>query len=289
MVKPSVSIVGAGNLGTALARALHDAGYQIRSIATRQGSRNSRRAKALARRVQAQSLTIGQQALDGDVVWLTVPDDAIADTARAISRLQSWKGKTVFHSSGALTSDQLQPLRRNGARVASVHPMMTFVRSALPNMRDIPFGIEGDAAAARVGKRMVGDLGATSFAIGKREKALYHAFASFASPLLIALLSAMEQVANAAGIPEREARRIAAPLLQHTLRNYLDTGAGRAFTGPLARGDIGTIRKHLKVLLRTPDARNVYLALARAALSNLPVKDASGTGRELRRHVIRLK
>ncbi len=106
----------------------------------------------------------------------------------------------VFHSSGALTSDELAPLREKGARVASVHPMMTFVRGTVPEMAGVAFAIEGDAAAVRVATSVVQRLGGVGLTIKKQNKVLYHVFGSFASPLLVALLASLEEVAMAAGI-----------------------------------------------------------------------------------------
>ncbi len=224
---------------------------------------------------------LGSEPLDTDIVWLTVPDDEISAVARFLSRSQEWKNKVVFHSSGALTSEELTPLRQLGARTASVHPMMTFVRGASPEMTGVSFAVEGDGAAVRVARGIVEDLGANSFTIDKRKKALYHAFGSFASPLVIALLASMEQVALAAGVRKADIKPIMTPLLWQTLRNYLKQDAASAFSGPLVRGDVTTIRKHLAELKQLPPARQVYIALVKASLQHLPVKNRKLIEREL--------
>src|SRR5271157_2523396 len=181
----TVSIVGAGNLGTALALTLPGAGCEVKFIATREKSGNQRQAKALARQVKARLVELGKQPLDTDLVWIAVPDDSISQVARQLAGAQDWKGRIVFHSSGALTSDELALLRERGARVASVHPMMTFVRGSVPNMAGVAFAIEGDAVATRAATEIVERLGGDAFPIRKQNKALYHAFGSFASPLVI--------------------------------------------------------------------------------------------------------
>ena len=275
--RPTVSIVGPGNLGSALAVTLSGAGYVIESIAVRN---QNARTRALARRTGARQVR-GKQSLSGDVVWITVPDDAITDTARELARTGDWKGKIVFHSSGALTSDELAPLRAKGARVASVHPMMTFARGAAPEMAGVAFALEGDASAVRIAKSIVASLGGKPFLIQKANKVLYHVFGSFASPLLIALIAAMEEVALAAGIRKRDVKSAVAPLLSQTLRNYLRHDAGSVFTGPIVRGDVTTIRKHLAQLEQLPEARAVYVALAKSALKNLPVKSRDQIARAL--------
>jgi len=278
----TVSIVGAGNLGTALALTLPPAGYPVKFVASR-GKRLARPdTKRLARRVKARLVELGKEPLDSSLIWITVPDDAIADTALRLADTQDWRGRTVFHSSGALTSDALAPLRSRGAKVASVHPSMTFVRGIVPQMSGVAFSIEGDPGATRIAKRIVADLDGTSYAIKKRNKVLYHAFGSFASPLVIALMTSLEDVAQAAGIKSASIKSIMVPLLQQTLRNYLQRDAASAFSGPVARGDVATVRRHLEELKVVPQAREVYVALTKAAIKNLPVKNRKALEKALR-------
>ncbi len=280
--RPAISIVGPGNLGSALALTLRAAGYDVRCLVTRPARGGNTQTKNLARRIKARVLTLGKRALDTEIVWITVPDDAIAAVATCLATSQDWSSKIIFHSSGALTSDELAPLRAKGARVASVHPMMTFVRSEPPEMAGVSFAIEGDAAAIRVARPLLQDLGGNSFVICKQNKVLYHAFGSFASPLVIALMASLEQVALAAGIRRADIKPLMTPLLRQTLRNYLKHDAASAFSGPLVRGDAATVRKHLDALTDLPEARDVYLALARAALKLLPVKNRSRLQRALK-------
>jgi predicted short-subunit dehydrogenase-like oxidoreductase (DUF2520 family) len=276
--RSSVSIVGPGNLGTALALTLPRAAYAVKLLVVRHKQAH---VKALARKIGAQLADLGKQPLTTDVVWITVPDDAIASVARLLAPSQDWKGRTVFHSSGALTSDELAPLGAKGARVASVHPMMTFVRGTIPEMAGISFAVEGDAAAVRIAKSMVEDLGGRSFVIKKQNKVLYHVFGSFASPMVIALMASLEEVALAAGIRQSEIKHVMGPLLSQTVRNYLKQDTASAFSGPLVRGDVATVRKHLVELLHLPEARAVYVALARASLNFLPVRNRKMLEREL--------
>lgn len=253
----------------------------MKFVAVRKKSSTAGATKALARRAKARLVEIGKHPLDTDVVWITVPDDAIAGVARALARSQEWKGKVVLHSSGAITSDELSPLRAKGAPVASVHPMMTFVRGVAPQMAGVAFAVEGDAAAVRVAKSIVERLGADAFSIKKENKVLYHVFGSFASPLVIALMASLEQVALAAGIRKQDIKPIMVPLLWQTLHNYLKHDAAAAFSGPLVRGDVATVRKHLEELRKLPEVRQVYVALARTALKNLPVKNRKALEQEL--------
>jgi len=280
---PTISIVGLGNLGTVLASTLSAAGYRVKVVVVRKKSRTSAAVKAFSRKLKSHLAELGTDVFDTEVVWITVPDDAIASVARTLGRSQDWKGKVAFHSSGALTSDELAPLRDRGAQVASVHPMMTFVRGAVPQMAGVAFAVEGDAVAVRVAKSIVERLGGDAFSIRKENKVLYHVFGSFASPLVIALMVSLEEVALAAGVRKQDIKPIMVPLLWQTLHNYLKNDAASAFSGPLVRGDVATVRKHLAELKKLPQARNVYLALARAAIKNLPVKNQKQLAKELGR------
>jgi predicted short-subunit dehydrogenase-like oxidoreductase (DUF2520 family) len=225
---------------------------------------------------------LGESPLPPGLVWITVPDDTIATVASQLSRSQSWRGFTVFHSSGALTSDVLAPLRKKGAKVASVHPGMTFVHNSVPTMQGVPFGVEGDSSAVRLAKKIVKAMGGTAVTIRKQDKVLYHAFDSFASPLLIALLAALEEVGKSAGIKQSSLKKMAGPLLRRTLGNYLEHGTAAAFSGPLIRGDVATTSRHLEHLRKVPLAREVYVALGKVAIQHLPVRNRKALQRALR-------
>lgn len=269
--KPSIALIGPGNLGFALGRALAAAGYRIDEVIARDNPSSLRRARDLARKVKAQARTWSDAQLDSRIVWLCVSDDAIGDCARRLSKRGDWKGKIVLHSSGALSSELLAPLARRGAATASLHPMQSFVRSSAADMRGIWFGVEGDAAAVRVARRIATDLGGHVLRVERRNKALYHVLGGFASPLIIALLALAEQIAREAGVPDRARRGVIEPILLRTVKNYTRHGAAAAFSGPLVRGDLDTVKAHLGSLGRVPGALEVYKALVRSAIKTLPV------------------
>lgn len=279
--KPVITIVGAGNLANALAPALAAAGYRIDRILSRDLRSSRKRAGTLARRVGGEATVLGA-TLSADILWLCVNDDAIRPCAHSLSRRTDWKGKIVLHSSGALSSDELAPLRRRGAAVASLHPMMTFVPGVRVRMAEVPFAVEGDPSAVRPARRIVRDLGARVFAIRKANKPLYHAFGSFSSPMVIATLAMAERVAAAAGVPARMRREVMLPIVKKTFSNYLEASADKAFSGPIARGDVSTIRRHLRALRKVSGAREIYVALARSALRNLPTRNRRAVERILK-------
>jgi predicted short-subunit dehydrogenase-like oxidoreductase (DUF2520 family) len=268
--KASITLIGAGNLAQALGPALKAAGYKIEFIAARETASSRRRAAMLAGALEARTQSLNDAGPTSDILWICHTDDALAETAKLLARKPGWSGKIIFHSSGALSSDVLSPLKRKGASTASLHPMMTFVPGATPRMEEVPFAVEGDTRAVAVTRRIVRDLGAESFAIKKAAKPLYHALGSFSSPLIVAALVTAERVGRSAGLSASQTRRLMGPILRQTMKNYAERGAAAAFSGPIKRGDINTVLRHLKELKRVPGASEVYRALVKSALMDLP-------------------
>jgi predicted short-subunit dehydrogenase-like oxidoreductase (DUF2520 family) len=264
-----VAIVGAGRLARTLAPALKKSGHTITEIISRPAASSLRNARTFAKTVGATGVTPQEAKLDADLIWFCVPDGKIRAAAESLAR-KDWKNKLAFHSSGALSSDELEALRAKGAAIASVHPLMTFVSDSQPDLKDVPFALEGNRRAVAVAKKIIAKLGGKPFTILKKNKVLYHAWGTFASPLLIALLATTEQVAKASGVSLPEARKKMLPILQQTLANYSALGPSKAFSGPIVRGDAKIISRHLKALKKIPQASEVYQALARAALQYLP-------------------
>lgn len=275
--KLRIAIVGPGNLGTALALSLRRAGYAIDVVLSR--PRSDEKGRTLATQLGARVLT-SPRDLKANIVWFCVPDSEIIRTVRLFAKI-SWKGRVALHSSGALTSDELDALRQEGATVASAHPLMTFVRGSRPELKGVPFTIEGDTLAVRIARKIVRALGGKAYSIRKEDKAAYHAWGTFASPLLTALLVTTEQVARLAEVKPQVAKRRMIPILFQTLVNYSAFDAGSAFSGPIIRGDVETIRKHLRVLRKNRAARKVYIALANAALEYLPARNKKSLKRVL--------
>lgn len=289
--KPSIAIVGAGRLATFLAAALHDAGLTITEIIARASPGSLRKARTLAVKVDARPATVNSAALDATLLWLCVPDREIRGAAADLAAVfaakfaaksagrfaaQAFVNQTprlAFHSSGALLSRELEPLRNAVAAVASVHPLMTFVAGAHPSLAAVPFALEGDQAAVRVARRIVRELGGESFSLPASRKAAYHAWATMTSPLLLAYLVTLEEAARAAGFSPKDARRRSLPIIRQTLANYASLGPKRSFSGPFVRGDAETVAKHLALLKKNPTTYSVYRTLARAAIARLPIKN----------------
>jgi predicted short-subunit dehydrogenase-like oxidoreductase (DUF2520 family) len=265
-----------------LAKELSRAGYSVGEIISRNNAVSLKKSRALAKSIKAVSVSLKDATSDADLYWLCVPDRQIETVGRELAASRrNWKGKVIFHSSGALASDELRELRKKGAAVASVHPLMTFVSRSVPSFKGLPWAVEGDKAAVRLARQIIKALGGEAFALRKKDKAAYHAWATFCSPLLIAALITAEQVGRIAGFPPEIARRKMLPIVMQTVANYAALGPERAFSGPIVRGDAEIVSKHLKVLRKIPEAKAVYLALAKSATRHLPVRNRAKLGRAL--------
>jgi predicted short-subunit dehydrogenase-like oxidoreductase (DUF2520 family) len=234
--------------------------------------------KAIPRGKRAHALpltTLDHAQLEADVLWLCVPDAAIAQVThrlveRVAARGSTFKGQIVVHSSGALSGQALKAAANAGAFVASVHPVMSFPTRIPVSLQGVPFGIEADAASRRILNAIVRQIGGRPFAIHPSSKALYHVVGVLASPLLVSHLVAAQQAAALAGLSTRQARRLIEPIARATLDNVFLRGAGKSFSGPIARADVETIRLHLQALEPHPMLAGVYRALALFALDALP-------------------
>jgi predicted short-subunit dehydrogenase-like oxidoreductase (DUF2520 family) len=284
-VSQTIAIVGTGNVARVMTLALNAAGYRVSEIVvTRDAKPSHTRGSKLARQVGAKPVTLDSAKLDARIVWLCVSDAAIATVAAELAHNPvDWKGKIVLHASGALTSAELAVLKKSGASIAALHPMNTFLATSKPDLDGTPFGVEGDRVAVRAATSIAKRLshGAPIFRIAAKDKPLYHAIGSFTSPLTIATLNVAERVAKAAGIGQpRELMRV---ILLRTVNNFLNEGSAAAFSGPIRRGDVATIKKHLAALRRVPDTESVYRALALNAVEHLPSKNQAELRKLLRK------
>lgn len=271
----SFSIVGAGRLGTVLGAALVRRGWTATAIVDKdaRAARESRRIIGRGKAVPSRSVLPGK-GLDGtvrlgDVVIIAVPDDAVGRVAAGLARSDvSWAGRFVFHTSGLLPARVLEPLRKRGARIASVHPVQSFPRKDAPPsiFRGITWGVEGDPAAVAAAEEMVRSLRGNVLLLSEKDKPLYHAACSLASNAMIALEWTASGMLGAAGIGEKTAAGMLFPLVQGTLQNVNNLGLEKALTGPILRGDAATVRKHLEALRDDLQARGVYLVMGKQIL-----------------------
>lgn len=296
-VLPSVTLIGIGNWGMALALALQDARVPFREFIVRKKRSSDQK---LASAMGAQLTTMAKATLDADILWICTPDGAISSVAseladrldklrqrpsplRATKRINQHTKLMVFHSSGALASTELAALQRVGASIASVHPLMTFPRRAVfaqkqpgrntAPLAHVPFAVEGDPNAGQTARRLVRAMQGEPFSLRVEDKPLYHAFGAFTSPLLIALLTAATQTAMTAGYTAQEARRRMRPIVERTMANFFADGPDKSFSGPIARGDAATVARHLEALRAYPRLAAAYKELSLFALGSLPASN----------------
>jgi predicted short-subunit dehydrogenase-like oxidoreductase (DUF2520 family) len=250
-----VAVIGLGNWGSSLAAALDGAGLLLERVHGRRRMSHSK--------------------LDAQVLWLCVPDAAIATTAEWLAAQRGdLSGQIMVHSSGALDRNVLSAAERAGARAGSVHPMMSFPTRRVIGLKGTRFGVEAaDTATRKQLFTLVRRLGGRPFAIDSNGKAMYHAGAMFGSPLLVATLAAGVRAMRAAGIEEGEALALLGPMAAATVANVQKQGLMRSFSGPLARGDAATVKVHRKALARHPLVAQTYVALAGIAAQDLPSAD----------------
>lgn len=247
-----IAVIGTGVLGSAVALRLKQKGYGIAAVA----SRHIESARQLAEHTGAECCdNITAAAVKGEIVFLTVPDRAIAETAADIAKSGGFRpGQLVVHMSGALSADILAPAREAGALVVSVHPLQSFasIDIAINNLPGTVFSIQGDSAGIDMARQIVADLDGQAFVLPPEGKPLYHLGACAASNYLVALLHFVVTMYHRIGLDETTAIQAIIPLVKGTLENIENLGPAKALTGPVARGDIPTLNVHLAALQSEP-------------------------------------
>jgi predicted short-subunit dehydrogenase-like oxidoreductase (DUF2520 family) len=205
---------------------------------------------------------------DAEIILVATPDDAIEAAARALcDRGAVQASHSVLHLSGLLDRRALAPLEATGAALGSFHPLQSVAdpRSAGERLAGAYAALEGDERAVQGGERLAAALGMHSLRLSAAAKVRYHAGAVLTANYSLALVGVAERLARAAGVPAEVAARMYLPLLQGTAANAVALGLPGALTGPVRRGDVATIRRHLSAL--DPADRELYRAAGRAALA----------------------
>lgn len=266
-----IGIIGAGTVGTALAVRLSRKGYPVAAVA----SRTRASAENLARAIGSGTVYDNGQGVadNADVVFVTTPDGAIGQVAAQFR----WRaGQAVVHCSGADTTAVLAPVKAAGGRVGVFHPLQTFasVKQAIENIPGSTFAIEAEEPLLSELKQMAAALEGRAIEIKASDKVLYHAAAVFASNYLVTLVKLATDLWQVFGISTKEATTALLPLIRGTLNNIENVGIPDCLTGPIARGDGGTVAKHLEALEKSaPGVLPVYRQLGQ---KTVPVALAKG-------------
>jgi|SRR5450755_539716 predicted short-subunit dehydrogenase-like oxidoreductase (DUF2520 family) len=256
-----VGIIGAGRVGVALGAALTQAGHEVTAVAAvSDASVRRTRDHFPGARIAEPAGVIAS----ADLVLLSVPDDALPGLISGLAATgAAVGGRLLAHTSGRYGTGVLEPATRLGALPLALHPVMTFTGRSddLPRMRGISFGITAPDQLRPVAEALVIEMGGEPVFIAEEKRGLYHAALASAANHLVALVTESRDLLQAAGAADPA--RMLSPLLSAALDNALRLGDA-GLTGPVARGDAGTVARHIEALRdAAPEALAVYVALAR--------------------------
>lgn len=243
-----LGIIGTGVVGSALALILKSKGYELTGVCSKGGSSSAR----LASTTGAKSCQEPAEVLDkAEVIFIATPDRAIAEVAGLLAESGLVrKDQVFFHLSGALSAAVLSPLKELGALTASMHPLQSFARTeqAVSQLRGVYYAVQGEPEAVNVAFNLIEDLGGSPYLIKDEDKALYHLAACTASNYVVSLLHCSVSLLKRLGMDSDQALKALFPLVKGTINNIEALGPVKALTGPVARGDTGTLKRHLEVL-----------------------------------------
>lgn len=260
-----IGFIGAGTVGMAMASCLFEKGYSVVAVSSRTLGSAQRLADALPR---CKVYKKAQEVADAvDFVFVTTSDDAIPKVAVEVN----WrKGQRVAHCSGADSLDVLESACSAGAEVGCFHPLQTFsnVRQAIDNLPGSTFALEAEEPLLTSLKEMASSLEGKWVVLKAGDKVLYHAAAVFACNYVVTVVKLGTDLWQTFGVPLDKATQALLPLLQGTVRNIGSIGLPNCLTGPIARGDLGTIKKHLNALeIAAPHLIPVYSELGLQTIS----------------------
>jgi len=256
---PTIGFIGAGTTGTALAVRLAQHGYQVIAVS----SRSLTSAEKLAARISGCKVYSGAQEVAdiAELIFITTPDDTIPQVAADV---QWHDGQNVVHCSGAHSVDILETAKLRGANTGCFHPLQTFasVDQAIDNIPGSTFAIEAEEPLASALKEMATTLEGDWVILKAGDKVLYHAAAVFACNYLVTLVKLATDLWQTFEVPPAQATKALMPLLRGTLSNIENVGLPNCLTGPIARGDLGTISRHLESLSKqAPSLLSIYKEL----------------------------
>ena len=280
-MEKTLAILGAGRVGRALGRCLCELDWKIGVVVCRSEPAARRAVRFIGDGKPHGALT--RHVCGAQVILIATPDDAIATVARELARMvgEELRGKVVLHTSGALDSRVLAPVKECGAAVGSMHPLQTFTGVGVPDLEGRVFAVEGDVVAVRASRQIARALGGSPVHIAGEKKILYHAAAALASGQVLALVEASTQLLISLGMKRNEAARALVPLTRQVLDNFERVGPRAAWTGPLARGDYKIVEAHLRALRDTQAGiAQAYEYLNRLAARVL-ARDSAGATAEL--------
>jgi len=285
-----INLIGPGRLGKALAASLIYTGeHELLSVYHPKITSAQHAARALGHGTAINNL---KSLSNADITLITCPDDKMPALIKELAETAViMPNSTVMHASGILSSDILMPLKQQGAHIASLHPLKAFREASTPDtnaFQGVHCAIEGDGKAITILTPLWQAMGAHVFKLNAEKKATYHAAAVMASNYLVTLAAEANQLFEASGVPPENAQAICMQLMQTSLDNLKQTDTlKKALTGPLVRGDIQTIQKHLDAI-KLEQTKNLYCTAGLATLPLTDLDDESLTAlKKILQHIIR--
>ncbi|MFG1675636.1 Rossmann-like and DUF2520 domain-containing protein [Micromonospora sp. NPDC049282] len=258
----TVGVLGAGRVGAVLGAALAAAGHRVAAVSGSSGASRARLALLLPQAPHRSAPAVARAATD--LLIVAVPDDALAGVVADLAASGALRpGQVVAHTSGAHGLAVLAPAAAAGARPLALHPAMTFTGTPddLSRLAGSSYGVTAPAELRPFAARLVADLGGVPEWVGEADRPLYHAALAHGANHLVTLVNDAADRLRDAGVDRPE--KVLAPLLRAALENALRLGDD-ALTGPVSRGDAGTVRRHLdRLAAAAPESVPAYLALAR--------------------------
>jgi len=268
MVK--LGFIGAGTVGGALALRLSSKGYQVVAVS----SKGHASARNLAQSINCRAADNNQDVADAaELVFITTPDDVIAVVA---SEVRWHPGQSVVHCSGADSTQSLEPAKKLGAQVGVIHPLQTFAsaKEAIENMPGSTFALEAEEPLLTTLKEMAIALEGHWIELEAKDKVVYHAAAVIACNYLVTLVKLATDLWQTFDVPTEQATQALLPLIRGTIHNIETVGIPKCLTGPIARGDTGTIKKHIEALQKVAPA--ILTTYRELGLQTIPVALAKG-------------
>ena len=286
----SISLIGIGRAGGALALALARAGHKIDYLVHRSAAVASSIVPHLSwdTRVVTMNATF---TIRSDVVLIATRDPDISDAAMQVPDHIDGT-PVVLHTSGSLSSDILNNLSDRGCSVGSMHPLVSISDpfSGADNFANVFFCLEGNDRAVATAELLVTSLGGRSFSIPTDKKPLYHAAAVTACGHVIALIDIAIEMLSKCGMGSERSREILFPLIESTIRNLESHDTASSLTGSFARADVAALRRHLISIDSTvPNAvREIYLRLGERSLDLAAANGADSSDIQEMREIIRI-
>lgn len=265
----TVSIIGVGRVGGALALALSEKDYRIRNLIVQ----NKQKVSSIVEQISPHPETHlfdEIETISDDIIIIATQDSEIKNVAAKLNQIKINPETHIFHTSGSLSSDIIKNLKNKNCFVGSIHPLVSIsdTQTGVKRFKNAYFCVEGDEVAIKTAEKIIKKLGGRSFSIETEYKTLYHASAVTACGHFVALIKTAANMLEICGLENKMAKSILMPLVKSTYENLEQQNFAKALTGTFARGDLETLENHIQTLEKYADQeqKDIYLQLGKQSL-----------------------